>query len=187
MRKIILIFLMLLLVSGTCFAEKQEWVNKTFDFTKVKKVYIYNPSVAGYFKNGIVENEILDIFNKTVKLPNTKILNTGMVATLIEKDTGIDLLELNRTNPVEAGKTFLENVPKHVDLIIFSQVGIHGGTIPLASTPVRWNVIDAKTGKTVFFRIDDRDRIKLENTTPNDLYKRITSSFFSDLNDKIKG
>lgn len=231
MRKIVLVAL-LFLISGTCYAEKQEWIDKNYEFYKVKNVYIYTPFIAEYLKNGIVENEILDTFNEKAKIPNVKILDTGMIARLIEIDRGIDLLELNRTNPAEVGKIFNENVPKYVDLIIYSQVGkygmgstyrqafsynttnyqnsyiygsngssavvqtpqtqthtIPGGNIPLASTSVRWDVIDAKTGKTIFSRIDERDRgnrSRLENTTPKDLYKRILSSFFDDLNDKIK-
>jgi hypothetical protein len=232
-RVLSFMFIFILIFQQVALAEKQEWVDKTFDFTKVKRVYIYTPFVAEYLKNGIVENEILDTFKDRVKLPNAQVLDTGAVARLIEIDTGIDLLELNRTDPIEAGKIFFENTPKHVDLIIYSQVGkygmgstyrqsftynttnyqnsyiygpngtsavvqapqtqthtVPGGNIPLASASVRWDVIDTRTGKTIFSRIDDRDRSngsKLENTTPNDLYKRITSSFFSDLNDKIRG
>lgn len=127
MKKIaILTFLLSILLSSICFAEKQEWIDKTYNFSKITRVTICDPNIPNYIKNGIVENEIIDIFKEKAKLSNIKIVDPVTVILSINADLGIDLLEMNKKDPAAAAKILDENNYKYTDIIISSTVGRYG-------------------------------------------------------------
>lgn len=103
-------------------AEKQEWVDKTYDFTKVKRVVILYPNIADYLKNGIAENEIMEIFNKKAKISNVKAMDISQVVRLLKIDTGIDLEEVAKQNPDEALNLLHENMPNYADIVVITNV-----------------------------------------------------------------
>jgi hypothetical protein len=232
MKKVILLTIFtLFILNSYCFAEKQEWIDKTYDFSKVTRITICEPNIQNYIKNGILEKEIIDTFKSKAKISNVKIVEPLTIINAINADLGIDLLEINKKNPQEALRIIDENSYKYTDIIITSTVNrygmgstyeegfsynttsyqnsyiftpggatttvqspvtqthnVRGGNVGVAITSVRWDVKDTKTLKNVFSRIDDRsrsNRTRLDNTNPNDLYKRITGSFFDDLNELL--
>lgn len=104
-------------------AEKQEWVDKKFNFTQVKKVYIFNPLLDQKLMNGINEHEILAIFNKKAQLPkHIEVVTFEKVVENIKFDTGIDVLKLYEKNPQEGLKLFDEGTRLYSDLIIRSHI-----------------------------------------------------------------
>lgn len=104
-------------------AEKQEWVDKNYNFTKVKSVYIFNPALEQKLVNGINEHEILEIFSKKAKLPeNIKVITFEKVVENIKFDTGIDVLKLYDKNPQEGLRVFNEGISRYADLVIGSRV-----------------------------------------------------------------
>ena len=66
---------------------------------------------------------------------------------------------------------------------------ISGGSRPVAYSAVRFEVIDLKTQKAVFTRLDDRAKVykdAFSNTQPKDVFGRIMGSFFDDLSNKLE-
>ena len=233
-KGIISIFLCLFLsVSSIVSAEKQEWVDKNYDFTKVKRVLIHEPVVSDKLKNGISEHQISEIFSSKLKLPdNAKVVTTAEIVNKVKVDSGIDILALMAQNPKEASRLYYEAIPNYSDIVITSRVfeysigseyregytystteyqtayvnnnrgtslgtvdmpvstthSIPGGNVPVVYASVRWDVYDAKTGKAVISRLDDRARANaraFDNTKPKDLYQRITGAFFDFISDKL--
>ncbi|MDD4049340.1 MAG: hypothetical protein PHI90_11130 [Clostridia bacterium] len=125
MRKIILIMLMMLTSTSLCFAEKQEWVEKTYDFSKITKVTILDPIIADNIKNGIKEREISEIFKTHAKLSNIKLVEPSTVILSLNAEFGVNLMELNKINPHEARKIIDENSYKYTDLLIKSEVLVY--------------------------------------------------------------
>ena len=68
MKKIIfsLTLGLLLLLSMTVHAKTEEWINKSYDFTKLKTIAV-NLNIRGELYNGIRENEIGETFFLTLK------------------------------------------------------------------------------------------------------------------------
>ncbi len=114
--------LLLVLFTTTAFAEKQEWIDKTYDFTKVKRVVIIHPGIADHLKNGIAENEIIEIFKDKAKISNVKVMDIPQVVRLIKIDTGIDLDEIAKQNPDEALKLLRDNMATYADIVVTSNV-----------------------------------------------------------------
>ena len=66
---------------------------------------------------------------------------------------------------------------------------VPGGNYPTAYTFVRWDLVNSKTDKPVWSRLDERVRVNmdvLQNTKPKDLLRRIVKSMSSDLLKRLK-
>lgn len=119
----LLSFLICLLLTNSVSAEKQEWFNKTYDFSKVIRILITEPKIPDKLKNGITENEVLEIFHDKAKLPNRiKIISLSTLTETIKTDTGIDITILLREKTEDGKKLLHEILPKYVDLTISSRV-----------------------------------------------------------------
>jgi hypothetical protein len=128
-KKIFLILCLLLLTCSTVFAEKQEWVDKSYDFKKVTTVAVLEPLIADDIKNGISEKEIPEIFQDKFKLPNkVKILRLAEIVALIKADTGQDAFEVYKQDKAAGEKLLNDNVSKHADLLITTNVEQYGMT-----------------------------------------------------------
>lgn len=123
-----MIFLMaffILLANSYCFAEKKEWVDKTYNFSNVTRVMFFGPNIASEINNGINEKEIIETFNTKINLQKVEIvpfeeLIIGM------KANGIDMPELAKSKPMEFDKLLFENIYKYTDVIIVSSVSKYG-------------------------------------------------------------
>ena len=104
-------------------AEKQEWVDKTYDFTKVKRVLVYPPTIPDNMKNGIIEKDLSETYLSKIKLPsNVQVLDILTIIRSIQKDTGIDLPAMHQKNQQEAIKLLNEYIPNYVDMIVCSKI-----------------------------------------------------------------
>lgn len=120
---LLLSLLIFLFFTNTASAEKQEWFDKAYDFSKVKRILVYEPLIADKLKNGINEHEILELFQAKMKLPNTvKVITFSDVVNAIMTDTGIDLYALYKEKPQEATKLLVESIPKYADISVSSKV-----------------------------------------------------------------
>ena len=66
MKKILLILACLVFFVNSSYAQKSEWIDPTYDFTKVKRICIdfdVNPEL----RDGIKEKESQEIFYETIK------------------------------------------------------------------------------------------------------------------------
>ena len=74
-------------------AEKQEWIDKDYNFNNVKRVLLFNPTIEQKLHNGVNEHEILEIFAKKAKLPK----NIEVIGAYAFKDNNLATLTLPKS------------------------------------------------------------------------------------------
>ena len=130
MKKIFLLTVMQFFVLASffstlpAFAEKAEWVDNTYDFTKAKRIYV-TYTVAAELQDGIIEKETPDWFFEQIKkelvdkLPNKyKIESQYKVAEKISADNGVGLENHNNISQEEVEKKLNQYLKDNYDLII---------------------------------------------------------------------
>lgn len=129
MKRILLFAIMLMMVTVSAFADKQEWIDKNYDFGKAKRILV-SFSVPDELKNGITEKETEEIFFEVLQDKVTdKLAPLGYkVKTLTDVNDDIQLLygvnftEQIKNNTVEAEKIFEKYINENVDLLVNVQL-----------------------------------------------------------------
>ncbi len=124
MKRILLFVIMLMMITVSAFADKQEWIDKDYDFGKAKRILV-NLTVPDELKDGITEKETEEIFLEVLKNKVTnkivplgyKVKNLNDVNKDMELLYGINIEELAKNNPAEAENTFIKYVNENIDLV----------------------------------------------------------------------
>ena len=107
MKKLLVMLIVLFLYCGTCFAEKQEWIDENYNFENVKAVYLdFNFNLE--LKNGIVEKESQKIFKEKFALDIAKKLKDKDIA-VNTKDTIVDPLKRSNDLNEESLRNFIKS------------------------------------------------------------------------------
>ena len=209
MKKYILICLMLLFICNTAFAEKEEWIDENYDFSVVKSVnveYQINEDLC----NGIREKESIKIFEEDFINPlkencskeNIEIRNNLNNTTLENVDLMVKVYLDNYVvgESYSPGYSYTTVVPttttvytgNGIATVTTNNTQVHsiaGGYVDTAFVTVRFDVIDVKTGVTVWSRIDDRNKKgdELTRPRPKKVFGRILKSFNRDFQKKLLG
>lgn len=125
MKTIFLAIILTLLTTSNVFAEKQEWFDKNYDFSKVKRIVV-NFVIPEQLKNGVIEHEAREIFQEhfskkvVPKLTKEKIKIVMFEDTLQEiKDTqNLDVFTLYETDTEKARQFISEYIPNNFDAIL---------------------------------------------------------------------
>ena len=124
MKIISSVLFLLLFLTSTAFAEKQEWYDKNYDFTKVKRI-IVNFVIPEQLKNGVVEHETTELFKEQfskrlvpkLSKQNIKIIMFEDVFQEIKSSQNIDLFALYETDADKARTFIAEYIPKNFDVV----------------------------------------------------------------------
>lgn len=125
MKRILSLLLILISLPSIVFADKQEWFDKNYDFSKVKRI-IVNFTIPEKLKNGVVEHEATDIFQNhfTKKLApklvnqNIKIIMFEDVFQEIKETQKVDLLSMYESAPDKARSFIAEYIPNNFDIVL---------------------------------------------------------------------
>ena len=122
MKKILFLVILLLLISVSCFAKVTEWIDPTFNFNNVKRVYVFL-NIPGYFRDGAKELEMQQAFFPKIKgslktkLPRGyEIDSVFKVIERIKTENFVDIEALYKESPNEAADIFYKFVSKNYDL-----------------------------------------------------------------------
>ncbi len=134
MKKLFLLLMFLLMFTTTANAKTEEWIDKNYDFTKLKTIVV-NLRVPNELCNGIREHEIADTFYLTLKeelhdkLPETKyrLISWARLMENFSKENNIDLNNIpNDTNvKQELAKKMVEYGRNHSDVLLVGQVWVY--------------------------------------------------------------
>ena len=127
--KIVILLVVFLLIPNfpIASADKQEWIDKSYNFSNVKRVLLLDPTIEPKLYNGVNEHEIIDIFEKNAKLPkNIAVITRKNIIENIKRDSGIDIDVVNQTNKHEALRLFDEGIMKYSDIVIASCISEYG-------------------------------------------------------------
>lgn len=230
MKKILLLTVVLLLISVSCFAKVTEWIDPSYNFNNAKRVYVFL-TVPKYFKDGSRDMEMEQAFFPKIreslkeKVPRGYVIDSVFkVIERMKTEAGIDLSALYRKSPKQAYDTFLRFVINNYDLgmyvttiaydqgyeyvegIPWNQPITYTSTITDAYNPMnQWNVttegtrptkignglypaiyvtarmdvFNMKNGKTVWSRVDRRERLikPFNKSTNKSMFARMSSDF----------
>ena len=128
MRRILLLLILCVLIlsedMSNAFAEKQEWYDEGFNFTRVKKIAVmFQPSDRLNLLQG---NEAFDLFMEKMKtdlideLPpgKYKFESAAVISEKILQESGVDVASIAETNVQEADRIAYEYIKKHYDLFV---------------------------------------------------------------------
>jgi len=214
MKKILLIVLMLLFAASTCFAEKNEWIDKDFDFTKCKRVIVF------YDLNKELCDGVLELESRDTVVKNGKSLrefmdkrhsvvhffsDTSDLADIEAKASqyhNINLSEIDKTDHQKSANYLLDYIRTHYDTLInitLRQYGYsktylessyyeRGGIKDVPQCSVYFGIADFKTDKDIWRRIDSRAAVNdgFTDKSPKGMFGRIINSFFEDFKNKIE-
>ncbi len=204
MKKILLILACLMFFVNSSYAQKSEWIDPTYDFTKVKRICI-DFDVKPELRDGIKEKESQEIFYETIKetfvdvIPKPKyqvdsIFSAQDKLSISGKTSKEELeslssdertnllneyLETNYDVIVKCSVLQYDNGKKYRGGFIVGSVFVPGGDENAIFINVHFNVIDTKTKQNVWSVEDKRDK---EGTTKKKgMFKRIIADFSSNL------
>ena len=203
----LLFLILLLLIPLSASAEKINWVDEGYDFTKVKKALIYDVTVVdkSEIDNDLIEAVMLEEYLKTAARPPYKMIRADKTVAISPGSPleGADIyimaemLKWHNDSYVKEAYTSWETRTStrrvkwsdgtwHEEKYDYTVPVYHPArTIPTSTVRVRFDVYDAKTGKKVMSRDELRKRDSSDHGQQG-IFGRISKKFFDDLGDKIK-
>ena len=173
MKKIIILTVIFLLNTISCFAKVTEWVDPTYNFNNVKRVYVML-QIPKFFRDGSIDMEMEQAFfpqvreNLKNKLPRGyEIDSVFRVIERIKTEQNIDLKAMYQKSPKQAYDCFLRFAIHNYDLgmyvtpiaydqgyeyvegIPWNEPITYTSTITDAYNPFnKWNVVTEGTRRT---------------------------------------
>ena len=124
MKKILLLVIALMTITVSAFADKQEWIDKDYDFGKAKNILIMF-YVPDELKNGITEKETQELFDEAVqKKLVEKLSDYGYNFKTIDDATNeiqtlykINIIESTKKDSPESKDIFNKYIKENIDLV----------------------------------------------------------------------
>ena len=125
MKKIFCILLILISLPSVVFADKQEWFDKNYDFSKVKRI-IVNFTIPEQLKNGVIEHEATEIFQKhfssklapKLSKQNIKIIMFEDALQEIKETQKVDIFAMYETDAEKARAFIADYIPSNFDTVL---------------------------------------------------------------------
>lgn len=188
-------------------AEKINWVDEHYDFTRVKKAIVYDVVVVdkSEIDNDLIEAVMLEEYLKTAARPPYKMIRADKTVAISPGSPleGADIYVMaemlkwhNDSYVVDAYTSWETRTSTrkvkwsdgtwHEERYNYTVPVYHPArTVPTSTVRVRFDVYDAKTGKKVMSRDELRKRDNSDHGQQG-IFGRISKKFFDDLGDKIK-
>ena len=124
MKRILLLVIALMMITVSAFADKQEWIDKDYDFGKAKNILIMF-YVPDELKNGITEKETQELFDEAVqKKLVEKLSDYGYNFKTIDDATNeiqtlykINIIESTKKDSPESKDIFNKYIKENIDLV----------------------------------------------------------------------
>ena len=206
MKKILFFLICLMFIVSSTYAQKSEWTDSNYDFTKVKRICI-DFDVKPELKDGIRDKETQEIFFETIKeafvdkVPKPKYMVDSIFVAQEKLIKNGEISKEERDNINNGNRTHLLNefLETNYDLIVrctvlqfdngkkyrggffVGSVFVPGGDENAIFISVRFNAIDAKTNQNVWSLEDTRDKEVIAGNSKKGMFKRIITDFSSKL------
>ena len=192
-----LLILVLLLLSLPAYAQKSEWMEPSYNFTKARRIYV-SYTVAPELRNGITEKESSDWFFSQIKKevvekipPGYKVESQFKAEERILNETGESMESRITKSPEEAKTFFAIFLRDNYDLLLEAaflenktgkKMVFLGEEVPTTTVTLRFDVTDTATAKYVLSVLDQReksDEMLERRISPKGMFNRITADFSS--------
>ena len=197
-------------MTNSAFAAKQQWIDKSYDFGSTDSMVV-QLIIPESVKNGIVEHETKEIFDEYFNKRLVDKLSKNKINVFRYEDAcenvslfcKITLQKYITTTQYQQGYSIVESVPQTNTVLnsdgMFNTVTTYktetkyvpGGNFPVAFMMIKYELVDVKTSKIVWTRIDDEARAsqvtQFFHTSPeaSDLYKDSLKDYFSSISSKL--
>ena len=122
MKKLILTVILSLILPLSVLAERERYIDKEFNFSKVKTVLLASPKYTDQVSD-IKERELTDTFFTTLaKMKNFKVVTPKEVIAALEAKENISFKEFAKQDEQKAHSMFLEEAKNHADMVVFTNV-----------------------------------------------------------------
>jgi len=205
-RSLLIVFFLCLMMTPAS-AEKTDWSDSSYDFTKVQKVLIYDITLTdtSEFENDLLNQILLEEYLKNAARPPYRVIRPDKAQVLSPEDpklaadlyviaelmkwhddfyikpeyTSWESQRMTRTRRNSDGSTSTEEYYITVPVVHPPK------RIDTSTVRVRFDVYDSKTGK----RVLARDELRVRDDShkgERGIYGRICKSFFDDFGKKLK-
>ena len=189
-------------------AEKVDWADKSYDFTKVQRALVYELAFAedSGLDNDLMEQVLQEDYQKNAARPPYKVIDPAKAQVLSPEDPHLaadvyitaELVKWEDGSYVKPGYTSYETRTSkrkkhHSDGSVTEES--YDITVPVyhpeetvytSTVRLRFEVYDSRTGKRVMARDELRERDASRHGQQG-IFGRISKSFFDDLGKKLKG
>lgn len=125
MKKVLFLVLLLVSIAASAFAEKQEWIDKNYDFGQSKRILV-GLNIPNNLKNGVTENQASEIFSEKLQkevidelaIHRYKFKSLAEIPNDILRFQGVDVIAMNQTDPQRARAIFSQHLGENFDLFL---------------------------------------------------------------------
>ncbi len=203
----LLLWCVLVLFPLTASAEKVNWVDETYDFSKIQKALVYDITLTdtAEMDNDLIEQVIKEEYLKNAARPKYRLIRADKAAVLSPGDPKAaadiyitaELLKWHDDSYVKSPYTSWEtrtstrrvqrpNGTWYEEKYDTTVPVYHPAEVIYTSTVrIRFEVFDSKTGKRVMARDELRERDHSRHGQEG-IFGRISKSFYDDLGKKLK-
>ncbi len=206
-RVLFLSLCLLMMLSLTAYAEKVDWKDNTYDFSRVQRALIYDVvfTDTSEISSDLTLQVLQDEYQKNAARPKYQVVREDLAARLSPEDpvaaadvyVKAELMKWHDDSYVKPGYTSWEQ--KEIKRTIrdsdgFARTESYYITVPVEHPPVRvytstvrvkFDVYDSKTGNRILAR--DESRVRDDSYQgQKGIFGRICKSFFDDFGKKIK-
>ncbi len=104
-------------------AEKTDWKDNAYDFSRIRRVLVYNVDLsAANLSSGMKEHKYRSDFPEYAKKMRCEVLTEEQAWRRVSLALGVDLDAIARTDPGRAQQLFAENLSRVVDAWVQSRV-----------------------------------------------------------------
>lgn len=126
MKKITMLICIFLCIASVGSASPNKWVDKSYDFTTVKRVLVMQTTFSSGVKDEFALQKTEDMLKtETQKLKIQLILYNDLLQQM-GKDLDIKLIDLNKLDSERCRAIVKENASKYVDAVLYSEVNEMG-------------------------------------------------------------
>ena len=121
---LLLTLLMLLALSAIAAAEKTDWYDKSYDFSKVKRALIYDVTLTdtAEFDSELLDRVLQEEYLKNAQRPKYEVVSLEQALRRISLAEGSDLDRLRQQEQAKAEEIFSRNLPKIADVYIKAEL-----------------------------------------------------------------
>lgn len=128
MKKLLIVFLVLLFMSSAHAEQQNEWKDKSYDWSKVKTILVFPTHFSKDVTDPFATKKVAEILSPEMKRLQVRLLSLDEYFTQLSADTNIDLVELNKTDPQKCRELIQSSISKYADVSLFFTVHQMGWT-----------------------------------------------------------
>ena len=128
MKRILVMLFCIMCFSSIAFAKTDEWKDKTYDFSRIKRIVFVGPFISKEVSAQFALQKSSEILAEELSSRKIQVIFVKQLSDAIAKDTNQDMDELYKTDYNKWINTLASNAYKYVDAVMILHVNQMGYT-----------------------------------------------------------